>query len=503
MQLPESLLAISKANQPWRNATGNVETTAVRFFFPRHKEDISAVVQVAEREGLRVRAVGAGHSYSEAAKGRDFLMSMENLTGLVRTDPAHLTEEARSKNLVSVKAGTTIHDLNRDLDKLDLALPNMGAVDYQTVSGALMTGTHGSGIRKPAFPDMVRSLKLVSSGGKYVQVEPANGITDPSSPLQEGVVELIQDDDVFFSTVLSFGGMGIVYELVFEVDNAFWMEEKRYLKPCKQLRAEILDGSFMELVEANDFAGFRVNPYLIDGDHLCAVVEQKIIDKKDRPKGLNALFKNVISSLGGRLRFLIDQTIRALNKNPAKAPGRIQTALKTTKDKRFAGKSFKVLFQSGPAISTKGISAEFAFEAKPEILVGAIETAFQLVNDLAKQHNLYQSSFLSVRFVQESKALLSPNFGRPTFYLDVPLLKGTKGDMEILSSYQLRMKSLGGIPHWGKINERLYEDNAFLVKTYGDRLETWRRVQLQMDPKGVFLNDFIQKMGLAPLPAQA
>ncbi|MEM9528846.1 MAG: FAD-binding protein, partial [Bacteroidota bacterium] len=69
--LPQNLQDISLDRYVWTNASRNVEVTPSRFFYPKNKEDIAAIVQAAEARGLRVRAVGSGHSYSEAPKGRD------------------------------------------------------------------------------------------------------------------------------------------------------------------------------------------------------------------------------------------------------------------------------------------------------------------------------------------------------------------------------------------------------------------------------------------------
>nr|MDQ3018010.1 FAD-binding protein [Bacteroidota bacterium] len=211
------LINISETRYRWYNVTNNVSSTPLRYFYPENAEDIQAIVSEAENEGLRVRAVGSGHSFSEAAKGRDFLMDMKNLRDAKRyTD--HVKNEFATKDYIQCDAGITIRRLNRILDDLGLALENMGAVDFQTASGALMTGTHGTGIKKPAFPDMVRSLRLVITGSELVQIEPSDGITDPvRHQAAEPDIRLIQDDDIFYSTVLSFGGMGIVYQIVFEV----------------------------------------------------------------------------------------------------------------------------------------------------------------------------------------------------------------------------------------------------------------------------------------------
>ena len=64
------LVKISKDSYTWLNATRNVKVTPLRFFYPRNKEDIAEIILDAEAKDLRVRAVGSGHSYSEAPKGK-------------------------------------------------------------------------------------------------------------------------------------------------------------------------------------------------------------------------------------------------------------------------------------------------------------------------------------------------------------------------------------------------------------------------------------------------
>ena len=158
------LINISKTRYRWNN----VSSTPLRYFYPESAEDIQAIVSEAEQENLRVRAVGSGHSFSEAAKGRDFLMDMKNLRDATRYT-ASVKDSLSTKDYVLADAGITIRRINRVLESMGLALENMGAVDFQTISGALMTGTHGTGIKKPAFPDMVRSLRIVATGSELIR----------------------------------------------------------------------------------------------------------------------------------------------------------------------------------------------------------------------------------------------------------------------------------------------------------------------------------------------
>src|SRR5688572_27351826 len=222
------LLEISKTRYRWYNITNNVTATPLRYFYPENVEDIQAIVSEAEHEKFRVRAVGSGHSFSEAAKGRDFMMDIKNLRD-AKLYSTPVKAIYQTNNYVLADAGITIRRINRLLDEMGLALENMGAVDFQTISGAMMTGTHGTGIKKPAIPDMVRSLRIVATNSELIQIEPTDGITDPAWHNANESIKLIQDDDIFYSTVLSFGGMGIVYQLVLEVVPRFMINEHRYL----------------------------------------------------------------------------------------------------------------------------------------------------------------------------------------------------------------------------------------------------------------------------------
>jgi FAD/FMN-containing dehydrogenase len=133
------------------NILGNVKSNPLLYFYPEHVDDILEIILEAEEKGYRVRAVGSGHSFSEAAKGDEFMMDMKKLRNIERYRTPLVKAPLASNEYVLVDAGTTIKRTNRKLDELGLALMNMGAVDFQTVSGALLTGTHGSGIKMPAF----------------------------------------------------------------------------------------------------------------------------------------------------------------------------------------------------------------------------------------------------------------------------------------------------------------------------------------------------------------
>lgn len=485
------LLEISKTRYTWYNVTNNVSSTPMRYFYPENAEDIQAIVSEAEHEGLRVRAVGSGHSFSEVAKGRGFLMDMKNLRDAKRY-VTNVKAEHQSKDFILADAGITIRRINRMLDEMGLALENMGAVDFQTISGALMTGTHGTGIKKPAFPDIIRALRIVGTNSELIHIEPTDGITDPATHHANENSTLIQDDDVFYSAVLSFGGMGIVYQLVVEAVPRFMIHEHRYLENWTVLKAQLQSGEFMDKVHDNDFVAFRVNPYKLKGDHLCSISIQNIVNP---PSPGNSGGRNFLGRLIANREAVIEGVVNRFNRNPKRTARNIQTALKNSTVKSYTDISYKVFYNSGAAVLRYGISSEFAFDAKAEKIIEVLEFIFQQTEYYADYADLNHPSHIPVRFVKASHAYLSACYNRPTVYIDIPTLYSTIGYMSLLERYQKAMIHMKGIPHWGKINNMLYTQNDFIREQF-PMIDTWIRVRHKMDPKGTFLNDFIVLMGL-------
>ncbi len=123
--------------EPWRNWAGTVTAHPVRVVRPRTVDELVAEVRRAAADGLRVRAVGAGHSFTDAAVTDGVMVDMTAL------DRAVIDTATRQ---VTVEGGSTLRRLNRRLAAHGLAMANLGDIDLQTVSGALATGTHGTGL---------------------------------------------------------------------------------------------------------------------------------------------------------------------------------------------------------------------------------------------------------------------------------------------------------------------------------------------------------------------
>src|SRR5689334_5389537 len=121
----------------WSNWAGNQQMTPARVVRPRSVDDIARAVKQAAAEGLRVKAIGAGHSFTAIGLTDGVLLDLSPYNGLVSADPA--------TGLVTAQAGLRLHRLNALMAEAGLGLTNMGDIDIQTVAGAVSTGTHGTG----------------------------------------------------------------------------------------------------------------------------------------------------------------------------------------------------------------------------------------------------------------------------------------------------------------------------------------------------------------------
>ena len=114
-------------------------------------------VQAAARQGLTIKAVGAGHSFTGIAVAEGVQLLLGRLSGVVAVDEA----SAR----VTLAAGTPLRRLPRLLAPFGLALQNMGDIDRQSIAGATSTGTHGTG---GAFGGLATQIVAVThQWGRY------------------------------------------------------------------------------------------------------------------------------------------------------------------------------------------------------------------------------------------------------------------------------------------------------------------------------------------------
>ncbi|MEZ5166595.1 MAG: FAD-binding protein [Acidimicrobiales bacterium] len=148
------------APNTFRNWAGNQVCLPAERLSPRTVDEVAAVVQRAAASGLRVKVVGAGHSFTAAACTDGILLSLDHLSAVESID--------REQRQVTVQAGIRLKDLNAALDGVGLAMPNLGDIAYQSVAGAIATATHGTGATLGNLATTVIGMELVTGSGERV-----------------------------------------------------------------------------------------------------------------------------------------------------------------------------------------------------------------------------------------------------------------------------------------------------------------------------------------------
>ncbi len=513
MRLATALLLASTATTTatcgpfsWHNFSGTQEVAPEYMAAPTSAAELVRAVTLATQHGKRIRMTGSGHSHSDVAVTEDVLLTPTGLTDVLTLDRSRL-EDPDAPGLVRVESGITLRALDAYLDSQNLALENMGGYDAQTIVGAAMTGTHGSGLDYEPMAAQIVSLQVVGEGGRMYQVEPADGITKaagfPGTLEENGriPVTLVQDDDVFHAMIVSIGSMGIVYSVVLQTDPKFWLDERRTLMKWSEVIAP--DG-FLERVMTGrpiddsahppEHYELQYNPYEVDGERSFLLTtrtrhyERPANGDTVRGQPLTDALQGVVVATSGTIAWLV-------NTIPGSAPGLIEQALKAQVDENgYVSESYNV-FNIGKVNETKALAVEVGFDL--EDTRAALERSFEIADQL-RARRLMHSAPVSLRFVAPTEAMISMAEGRPTAVLEFIVLEEVNGHEELLRTYeQTLMEDFGGRLHWG-LDLDVIEGTTWPEAIY-DRWDAWLAVYRRFN-QGTFDGKVTDRLGISIHP---
>lgn len=197
----------------------NVRIEPRRIIVPRSEVEVLDVLRQCATEGTKVHAVGSLHSWSTLSECTGVLLDLSELRhlGLRRRTPEVVVEAG---------AGCTIGDVLEFLRHEGLTLPTLGAVDKQTVAGAVATATHGSGL--PSLSHFVKAMRIAC-------IDSGNG--------QPGILdfdESIRADD-FRAARVGLGYLGVVVSVTLATVPQYFVEESLAL--VTSLKEDVLGGA--------------------------------------------------------------------------------------------------------------------------------------------------------------------------------------------------------------------------------------------------------------------
>jgi hypothetical protein len=472
----------------WRNHTGNQTSTVVEIRRPASIEEVAGIVREAERRRLTVRAVGAGHAWSDVALTTGIAIDLSGLTQPLDLDDGALRPRpAGEPPLVRVPGGLPIRELNERLRSAGLALTNMGGYDAQTIAGVVATSTHGSGLRFPPFPDMVRSLDLVVAEGEKLRVEPAAGLTDPDAfaRVHTGWT-LLQDDDAFRSAICGMGTLGIVCALVLEVRERFWLQEVRTVAAWEKIRDTVTPAG---VLAGHEHYELFLNPYQNgDGTHHTLVTTREPCPEppgEEMGRTMVHPLTELESSLwftGVFVRFVARHCGGWMIK-------RFDGVLDDMCEPGgYRSISYKV-FNIGEANHLPAYSMELGVPLEGDRHLQAVDRILATAAERAR-HRVYHTSPIALRFVAPSRAYASMMYDSPTMMIELIMVVGSRGGEALLAGYERDLADLGVRAHWGQVNSL----TADRVRALYPRWDAWLATAARFNRTHVFDSPFTQRL---------
>ncbi|MFD4245109.1 D-arabinono-1,4-lactone oxidase [Streptomyces sp. NPDC058525] len=425
----------------WRNWAGNVSATPARTVTPASVGELQEAVRRAAEQGLRVKAVGTGHSFTAAAATDGVLVRPQALAGIRSLD--------RAAGTVTVAAGTVLKDLNVALAKEGLSLTNMGDIMEQTVSGATSTGTHGTGRDSASIAAQIRALELVTADGTLLTC------SEKENP------------EVFAAARIGIGALGIVTSLTFAVEPVFFLTAREEPMGFDRVTAEF-DQHFAE----NEHFEFYWFPHTGN----CNTKRNNRSQGPAAPPGpVSAWIEDELLSNG------VFQAVNSLGRAvPATIPAIARVASRALSARTYTDIPYKV-FTSPRRV--RFVEMEYALPR--EQVVGALRELRAMVD----RSGLRVSFPVEVRTAPADDITLSTASGRETAYIAVHMYRGTPYQAYFTAAERI-FTAHGGRPHWGKVHTR---DAEYFAGVY-PRFAEFTALRDRLDPDRRFGNDYLRRV---------
>ncbi|MBG7699134.1 MULTISPECIES: D-arabinono-1,4-lactone oxidase [Streptomyces] len=428
-------------NGTWRNWGGNVSARPARQVTPASVEELAGAVSRAREDGLKVKAVGTGHSFTSIAATDGVLIRPQLLTGIRTIDRASMT--------VTVEAGTPLKRLNAALAREGLSLTNMGDIMEQTVSGATSTGTHGTGRASGSIAAQIKALELVTADGSVLTC------SEKENP------------EVFAAARIGLGALGIVTAITFAVEPVFLLTAREEPMPFERVLAE-----FDELWAENEHFEFYWFPHTGNTN----------TKRNNRSAGP----EQPVAPLAGWIEdeFLSNGVFQVAQwvgrAAPATVPAIARIASRALSARTYTDIPYKV-FTSPRRV--RFVEMEYAVPR-----AALVETLREL-KAMVDRSGLRVSFPVEVRTAPADDITLSTASGRDSAYIAVHMFRGTPYQAYFTAAERI-FTAHEGRPHWGKVHTR---DAEYFDRVY-PRFGEFTALRDRLDPDRLFQNDYLRRV---------
>ncbi|MFJ1652216.1 D-arabinono-1,4-lactone oxidase [Streptomyces sp. NPDC088337] len=431
----------SAKNGTWRNWGGNVAARPGREVTPATVADVAAAVRRAAEDGLRVKAVGTGHSFTSIAATDGVMIRPRLLTGIRGIDREAMT--------VTVEAGTPLKRLNVALAREGLSLTNMGDIMEQTVSGATSTGTHGTGRDSASIAAQIKGLELVTADGSVL------------------TCSATENPEVFAAARVGLGALGIVTALTFAVEPLFLLTAREEPMSLDRVLAE-----FDQLWAENEHFEFYWFPHTGSTN----------TKRNNRSAGPEQPVGRVAGWFEDE--FLSNGVFQVANwvgrAAPATIPSIARVSSRALSARTYTDIAYKV-FTSPRRV--RFVEMEYAVPRE------ALADALRELKAMVDRSGLRVSFPVEVRTAPADDITLSTASGRDSGYIAVHMFRGTPYQRYFTAAESI-FTAYEGRPHWGKLHTRDAGQLAAVHPRFGE----FTALRDRLDPQRLFQNDYLRRV---------
>jgi FAD-linked oxidoreductase len=424
----------------WSNWSGSVNCSPAEVSRPRTINELRKVVAESGRTGRHVRVAGSGHSFTPIVQSNDVFISLDEMQGIETID----TE----RGSVTVLGGTTLKNLGNILFEHGLAQENLGDIDVQSISGAISTGTHGTGMSFGTLSTQVEGLTLVTAEGEILECAPDH------------------EPEVFKAAQVSLGMLGVIAKV------------KLRVVPAKRLHYQVQRRSLADCLvhleqykQENNHFEFFWFPYTGE-------VQTKILNETQAPISKNTFWGNFNKIvLENYVYWMLSESCRLVPRLCQTVCNISAKSIASVDEVNYSHRLFTtprmVRFQ------------EMEYNIPVEHTVAVINE----IQECIQQHQFRVHFPMECRFVHSDDIWLSPAYDRESAYIAVHMYKGMPY-RSYFHHIEKIFKRYQGRPHWGKMHSRTADEFAELYPRWSD----FQRMRAMLDPQGMFLNDYLRNL---------
>jgi alditol oxidase len=393
-----------------------------------YPRSVDEIQQLVSRSS-KVKALGSRHCFNDIADTSGTFISTKELNRPIVIDSDAMT--------VTVEGGMNYGQLCRYLHDQGYALHNLASLPHISIVGACATGTHGSGVKHGSLATSVRAIEFISGNGDIAKLSQADG-------------------EKFHGAVVNLGVLGVVSKVTLAIVPAYEMHQNVF----QDLELQVLFNNFYSIVSA----GYSVSLFTDwSGEFINEVWIKSVCD---------GTTKSFLPNFFGA--------------NPATMnvhPIRGMSPENCTEQLGVTGPWYERLphFKMGFTPSS-GVELQSEYFVPMDHAIDAI-AAVDRIGSQINPHLLISE----IRTICADNLWLSPCYQQDCVAIHFTWKQDWPSVSKILPKIESELAPYNVKPHWGKL---FTLDPAVLTSRY-ERLDDFRKLAYEFDPKGKFRNEFL------------